>query len=165
MSRVRALVRTAAKGLLYHQPREGLALCAGVERDHLRDGAEDRRWDGEEEEAVAWLAGLEGAHCRVEALVRLCSVVAARVEADAAAEVRLAQMRVLLDVDALLVDEGGQIDGAAAVAEDVDVTRDVAEQAELVERREEFLLGEIARRAEDNHRQRHRVQGGVIGER
>eukprot|EP00964_Phaeocystis_antarctica_P011626 scaffold6433_cov67-Phaeocystis_antarctica.AAC.1 len=131
-----------------------------VLRDHLSDGTEDGRRHREEEEAVGAAARLEGLERGVEGDVRVCRVVPARMEGDALRERGLGQARILLDVGALLGNEGLEVHRLAPVADDLEAARQVAEQAELVERGEEFLLGKVARRAEDHNTQRHRLRGG-----
>ena len=113
----------------------GLGLGSG-------DGGRHR----EEEEAVGVAPRLEGLERGVEADVRVCRVVPARMEGDALREGGLGQPRILLDVRALLGDEGLEVHRLAPVADDLEAARQVAEQAELVERGEELLLGEVARR-------------------
>ena len=67
-------------------------------------------------------------------------------EGDAIREVSLGQPRVLLDVGTLLSDECLEVDRLAPIADDAQVARQVAEEAELVEGGEELLLGEVPRR-------------------
>ena len=144
-------LRVAAERLLDHQPRVPGRRRSRVRRDHLGHCAEDRRRHREEVEAVgAGFPALELLERGVEGDVRARLVVCAGVEVDAIREDLLRQPGVLLDVDALLRDEGGEVDGLPPVADDREVGREVAEEHELVECREQLLLGEIARRAEDD---------------
>jgi len=157
-------LRVAPERLLNHQPREAAGARAAVLGEHLRHRAKDGRGHREEVEAVAGGAVLIGGHPGVEPRVRLGRVVPARVKSDPRGEVGLWQPRVLLDIDALLLDEGGQVDHRASVADDVDVPRQVAQQAELVQRRKQLLPREVAGCAKQHDGQRHRHQRRWRGE-
>ena len=106
---------------------------------------------------------LVGPQFGCELLVRCRRVVSARVEGNALQEVGLGPASVSRDVAALLREKVGHVDGLPAVADDVDVPRQLTLRAQLVERREELLLRQIAGRAEDDDGERRRHQAGVVG--
>ena len=76
-------------------------------------------------------------------------------EGDTGGVLRHRQPGVLLHRRQLFHQERIHLHGPPPHADDIDVAREMPEEDELVQRREELLLGEVAGGAEDDHGERH----------